>query len=400
MTEKRPPSGTVTHERRATVIAIIPARGGSLRVPGKNLLLLGGIPLVAHSILHAKRAKCVSEVIVSTEDLAIAKVAEQFGADVIKRPAKLADAKATSESALLNVLDERRKAGKEDPDLIVFLQCTSPLRKADDIDNAVKQLLDEKADSLFSACRNHTLIWSATEKGPQSINYDWHTRRREQDMDIQYRENGSIYVTKTSVLRKNNNRMGGKITVYDMDEMHSFQVDTPEHVALLRYLVPHEAADWPSHLDLAVFDFDGVFTDNLVKTSADGDETVTCSRGDSLGIAALRKAGVSMIVLSTEEHPVVAARCRKMKLPCHQGVADKATFLKDYAKKNGIDLRKTAYLGNDVNDLACLQMVGFPVVTTDAHPDAMFAARVVLSGKGGNGAVREFCDKLLTAKKK
>lgn len=383
-----------------SVIAIIPARGGSERVPGKNLLPLAGLPLVAHSILHARRSKSVSETIVSTEDELIANVAKQYGADVVMRPGDLAGPTATSEAALLNVLDERRRAGKPDPDLVVFLQCTSPVRKNDDIDNAVTQLLDEKADSLFSACRNHTLIWKSTSKGPESLNYDYHTRKREQEMETQYRENGSIYVTKTELLRKTGNRLGGKMIVYEMDEMHSFQVDTPEHLDFVRAVLRRDTADWTGDIDLVVFDFDGVMTDNSVVTKSDGSETVTCNRGDGLGIAALRKAGISMFVLSTEEHPVVAARCKKLQLPCYKGVPNKAKFLEDYMRKENINPARVAYVGNDANDLQCLHLVGLPVVVADAHESVLPAARIILSLPGGHGAVREFCDKLLAARKK
>ena len=384
--------------KRPSVIAIIPARGGSQRVPGKNLLKLAGMPLVAHSITHAKRATTVQEVYVSTEDPEIAAVAEEFGATVIRRPLELTGPQSSSEATLLHVLDERKKKGKKDPDLVVFLQCTSPIRRSEDIDRAVQQLIDEKADSLFSATRNFALIWAQSKKGPEPMNYDKENRRMEQDRDVQFRENGSIYVTKTPLLRKNKNRLGGKIAVYEMEEFHSFQVDTKEQVDLVRWIVRHQPVDFPKRIDLIAFDFDGVLTDNHVLSGGDGSETVRCSRSDSLGIAALHKAGVPMMVISTEEHHVVAARCRKLKLPCHQGLADKESFLKAYLKKEKIDPKHVAYLGNDVNDRGCLELVGFPVVVADAHPDVLSIARVVLSNPGGRGAVREFCDKLLAAR--
>jgi YrbI family 3-deoxy-D-manno-octulosonate 8-phosphate phosphatase len=382
-----------------SVIAIIPARGGSERIPGKNLLPLAGIPIVAHSILHAKRATCVQEVIVSTEDTHIAEVAREYGAKVISRPEELAGAEATSESALLHVLDERKRQGKEDPDLVVFLQCTSPVRQADDIDRAVQQLLDEEADSLFSACRNYALIWHKTPNGPDALTYDYHTRKREQEMEEQYRENGSLYVTKTELLRKTGNRLCGKITVFLMDEMHSFQVDTLKQVDLLRWVIRRDDTDWPKDTELVVFDFDGVMTDNRVRVAPDGDEAVHCNRRDGLGIDKLREAGIPMIVLSTEKHPVVKERCTKLRLPCFQGMGNKEKFLKEYLKKEMIDPKRVAYLGNDTNDLECLHMVGFPVVVADADPSVLGAARIVLATPGGQGAVREFSDKLLAARR-
>lgn len=380
------------------VLAIIPARGGSERIPDKNMLPLAGIPIVAHSILHARHSQMVDEVIVSTEDEEIKRVALEYGAEVIDRPEDLAGPTATSESALIHVLDERVKQGKKDPDLVVFLQCTSPVRNLDDIDNAINQLLDENADSLFSAARNFALIWSQTSSGPKAINYDHLTRKREQEMEVQYRENGSIYVTKTEVLRKENNRLGGTIAVYEMDEFHSFQVDTKKQVDLVRWIVRHDDLDWPTDTELIVFDFDGVMTDNKVEVTDDGDEFVRCNRADGLGIDHLRDAGIPMIVLSTEKHPIVAARCEKLQLPCHQGIGNKANYLKEYAQKEEVNLEKIAYLGNDLNDHDCLSMVGFPVVVADADPSVLGVARVVLSTPGGQGAVREFSDKLLAAR--
>lgn len=385
--------------KKPSVIVIIPARGGSERIPGKNLLPLAGIPILAHSILHARSSKLVDEVIVSTEDESITREAKKYGADVIERTPELSSATATSESALIHVLDERKKQGKEDPDLVVFLQCTSPVRKEDDIDNAIEQLIAEEADSLFSASRNYALIWNKADDGIHSLNYDFETRKREQDMEEQYRENGSLYVTKTALLREKGNRLGGKISVYEMDEFHSFQVDTPAQVDLVRWIVRQDKADWPSDIELVVFDFDGVMTDNKVEVTADGDEFVKCNRSDGLGIDHLRDANIPMIVLSTEKHPIVKVRCEKLQLPCHQGIGNKAQYLTEYLQKENIDAAKVAYLGNDLNDLECLHMVGFPVVVADADPSVLGAARIVLSTPGGQGAVREFSDKLLAARK-
>lgn len=221
---------------RPAVVALIPARGGSKRIPGKNLLTIGGAPLIAHSIRHARAAQCVSEVWVSTDDAAIAAVAVAEGAETIMRPAEIAQDTASSEAALLHALDERRRGGRPEPDLVVFLQCTSPVRRPDDIDRAVATLTEQSADSLFSGCENTRLLWSAGDNGWQSLNYDYRHRRREQEMDKQVRENGSIYVFKPWVLRELMNRLGGRIAYYEMDYWSSFQIDTPEHVALCEWI--------------------------------------------------------------------------------------------------------------------------------------------------------------------
>jgi CMP-N,N'-diacetyllegionaminic acid synthase len=219
------------------VVCIIPARGGSMRIPSKNLIPIAGMPLIAHSIRHALGAHSVSETWVSTDDAQIAAVARKEGAEVAMRPAEISGATAPSESALAHTLEVRRQRGDQDPDLVVFLQCTSPIRRRDDIDKAVAMLVSQRADSLFSGCENTALIWRLGAAGPVSINYDYQRRRREQDMDPQVRENGSIYVFRPSILRQHQNRLGGRITVYEMDYWSSFQIDTPEHVELCEWIL-------------------------------------------------------------------------------------------------------------------------------------------------------------------
>lgn len=153
--------------------------------------------------------------------------------------------------------------------------------------------------------------------------------------------------------------------------------------------------DWPDPLALVVFDFDGVMTDNTVLVNERGEESVRCSRADGWGIARLREAGVAMIVLSTEANPVVQARCEKLKLPCHQSHDDKAAFLSKFLRDGRIAAAQVVYVGNDVNDLECLKLVGHPVAVADSHPAILAVAKTVLTRRGGDGAVRELCDRLV-----
>jgi N-acylneuraminate cytidylyltransferase len=380
-------------------IAIIPARGGSKRIPAKNLLPIGGVPLLAHSLRHARASRHVSETWVSTDSPAIAALAVRQGARAVDRPAPLADDRATSEAALLHTLDQRRAGGLADPDLVVFLQATSPIRRPGDIDRAVDTLVAAGADSLFSACENNRLIWALTDRGPESLSYDFHRRQREQDMPRQFRENGSIYVFKPEILRRTSNRLGGKISIYEMDYWSSFQIDTPEHAELCEWILrkPEFAVDdaWPARVDLIVFDFDGVMTDNGVWVDEEGRELARCDRGDGWGVARLREAGVRMLVLSTEQRSIAAARSAKLGIPCQYGIADKGAFLRRLLSEEGIDQAHVVYVGNDVNDLPAMSVAGFPVAVADAHPDVVKVARLVLERPGGRGAVRECCDRLL-----
>ena len=145
---------------------------------------------------------------------------------------------------------------------------------------------------------------------------------------------------------------------------------------------------------LAVFDFDGVFTDNRVWTSERGEESVACWRGDGLGLRRLDEVGVGYVIVSTEENAAVAARARKLRAACVNDVPDKLVVLREQAAERGVGLDRVAYLGNDINDADCLRAVGLPVVPADAWPEVVPLARWVLERRGGEGCVREFCDAL------
>lgn len=147
-----------------------------------------------------------------------------------------------------------------------------------------------------------------------------------------------------------------------------------------------------SKIKIIIFDFDGVFTNNTVIVSQDGNESVCCWRGDGLGIQKLTKLDIDFMVLSSEENPVVSVRCRKLGIKCIQGCKDKLTFLKQIAENKGIELNEIAFMGNDINDLACLEAVGLPIVVADAHLDVINIAEWVTKFGGGLGAVREVCD--------
>jgi 3-deoxy-D-manno-octulosonate 8-phosphate phosphatase (KDO 8-P phosphatase) len=143
---------------------------------------------------------------------------------------------------------------------------------------------------------------------------------------------------------------------------------------------------------LAVFDFDGVFTDNRVWVNERGEEAVAFSRSDGLGLRRLEEVGVRSLIVSMEENPIVGARARKLRVDCVQGIADKLSVLHERATEAGVSLEQTAFIGNDINDAECLRAVGCPVVPADAWPEVRPLARWVLSRVGGSGCVREFCD--------
>ena len=150
-----------------------------------------------------------------------------------------------------------------------------------------------------------------------------------------------------------------------------------------------------SRIRLVAFDFDGVFTNNMVYVSEDGREMVRCTRSDGIGLQKLREAGIETIIISTEPNPVVSARARKLKIDCVQNCQDKRAVLEERTAKMGISLEQVAFVGNDINDLACLTCVGLPIVVKDAHPDVVPVARYQTQRRGGDGAVREVSDMIV-----
>jgi YrbI family 3-deoxy-D-manno-octulosonate 8-phosphate phosphatase len=149
---------------------------------------------------------------------------------------------------------------------------------------------------------------------------------------------------------------------------------------------------------LVAFDFDGVFTDNTVYVFEDGREAVRCSRGDGMGIGLLKRAGVDAVVISKERNPVVTARTNKLALRCIQGCDDKVTALKGLIDESGLTLDEVAFVGNDVNDIPCLSIVGLPIVVADSHPDVLPLGAYRTERPGGRGAVREICDMFVRAR--
>lgn len=222
------------------ILGIIPARGGSKGIPGKNLRLLGGHPFIVHSIVQAQDTPAIGRVVVSTDDGEIARVSEGWGAHVVHRPAPLSGDTASSESALLHALDFLWRHEGYRPQLVVFLQATSPLRQRGDIQGAIETFCETDADSLFSAGPLHGFLWHRYAQGDElvSFSYDYRRRPRRQDGAEPLVENGSIYVMRESQLRCTGNRLGGRIAVYRMHPLDSFQLDEPCDVELLNDLYP------------------------------------------------------------------------------------------------------------------------------------------------------------------
>lgn len=379
-------------------LAIIPARGERKGIPGANLRPFLGRPLLLHSIDHARHAAGVASTVVATDDAAIARVAREAGAEVIDLSSGSvteggADASACV-STMAHAIGVMRDHGGRRFDRVVVLDPATPLRRADEVDLALATFERSRADSLVSVCATRDPMWvSEGEAGLGKLQPD--------DGPARFRENGSLHVVMTEGFERHRSRVFGRVAMHEMPAWLGVRLESLDDWATLEAIGASRRSGLCgpalARVRLVVFDFDGVMTDNRVLVMQDGTEGASCDRSDGLGVGMLKAAGMPMLVLSKEQNPVVGARCRKLGLECHQGIDDKLTKLRDLLASRGLSMADIAYVGNDINDLACMREAGLPIAVADAYPPVLAAARMVTFRPGGRGAVREVCDALLEA---
>lgn len=385
--------------------AIILARGGSKGIPGKNLAKVGGVPLVARAVRAARAAQGVDAgVWVSTDDVGIAEEARAHGAEVIDRPAEIAGDGASSESGWLHGLQVIRATH---PGLtrLVFLQCTSPFTTGADIDACLTAQDAQGADCALSVLPDHGFLWAKGADGfARGTNHDeTQPRQRRQELAPSYLESGAVYTVDAARFEATGSRFCGRVALAVLDHP-PVEIDTPDDLAVVsaiaavRDRAPVDPARLRS-LRAVVMDFDGVHTDDLVDTDQGGTETVRTSRRDGMGLGLLRaRTDLRLMILSKEQNPVVAARAGKLQIEVHHGVDDKALLLRAWLAEAGLDAADVLYVGNDVNDLEVMAMVGLSACPSDAHPSALAAAEWVLPLPGGRGALRAMADQILAAR--
>jgi YrbI family 3-deoxy-D-manno-octulosonate 8-phosphate phosphatase len=376
------------------VVAVIPARGGSKGVPRKNLMPIGGVPLLARAIAAARATPQIDRVIVSTDSAELADLARAHGAEVIDRPAAISGDTASSEAALLHALSA------VDAQVLVFLQATSPFIDSAALGRAIERVQRGDDDVVFSAFATYAFLWQSSSEGIVGVNHDAAHRPRRQDREPHFHETGAFYVMRAEGFREAQHRFFGRVGVEPVDERTAIEIDSAEQAQLAAAIAG--VVDLPPEIDVdaVVTDFDGVHTDDTAEIDHKGNERVSVSRGDGLGVRLLREAGVPVLILSTEEHPVVLARAAKLRVEAQHGVGDKAAALTEWASAKGIALDRIAYVGNDINDLGCLSIVGWPIAVPGSHQSVISAARVVLGHRGGAGAVRELAERVLRARTK
>ncbi|MEU2431053.1 acylneuraminate cytidylyltransferase [Streptomyces sp. NPDC007861] len=388
----------------STVLAVIPARGGSKGVPAKNLAQVGGVPLVARAVRACLGSRLVTHVVVSTDDAAIAGAARAAGAEVVQRPPAIAGDTATSESAVLHAMDAHEAIHGAAAEAVLLVQCTSPFLTSADVDGVASAVVEDGADTAVTVAPFHAFVWRRTSEvaespeDAQGVNHDKSYRPRRQDRPEDFVETGAAYAMNAAGFRVHGHRFFGRTALVETDPARVLEIDDHHELARARALAPLlDPAPLPARADVdaVVLDFDGTQTDDRVLIDSDGRELVAVHRGDGLGIAALRRAGLKLLILSTEQNPVVAARARKLDIPVLHGIDRKDLALKEWCEENAVEPERVLYAGNDVNDLPCFGLVGWPVAVASAHDSVRAAARAVTTTPGGAGAIREIAAWLL-----
>jgi YrbI family 3-deoxy-D-manno-octulosonate 8-phosphate phosphatase len=409
--------------RRPDVLAIVPASRDPRTIACRDLRLLAGHPLIAYSIASATLAGSITRVIILTDDPRLAEASRDFGAET---PFAGQRAYALDEPRGMNPAREalswlKRQEGYE-PEVAVVLRTECPLRPPDLVDNAVAMLrANPNADCVRSVVApgwDSAEAWIIPPDGwlrplQPVAGHDGASPARPGEISPKVCwQTGHVEVVRPAASDPGKTRLGCRTLGVVVEEQYCVDVDTGSGwLSAERALstgsvttidpgrvltrLPGARRPLPARVSLLALDFDGVLTDNRVWVAEDGTESVVCSREDSLGLQMLRERGITAMVISRETSPIVAARCRKLGIPCWQGVEDKSTLLRRLVVERGLTMDEVVYLGNDVNDLTSMQAVGCGVAVSDAHPHVVEAADLVVSKPGGRGAIRELCDRIL-----
>ena len=392
-------------------VAFIPVRGGSKSIPLKNIKPICGKPLVYWTVKAACQCKYIDVVYIATDSDKIKETVETFKcgdeaeifskAQVIGRSAESASDTASTEFAMLEF------AANYEFDNVILVQATSPMLTAADLDSGFELFNTEGTDSVLSVVRQYRFLWDKDEKGNVSpSNYDVFHRPRRQEFDGYMMENGAFYISSKFDVLKYQNRVSGNIKAYEMCEDSAFEIDEPSDWIIIEALmqknglveekiIAEEKKDVPE-IKMFLTDCDGCLTDGGMYYSEHGDELKKFNTRDGMGFALLHGKGIITGIVTSESVDLNRRRAEKLKLDIFEaGCKDKVYAVKRLCEQFHVELENVAYMGDDINDLDTIKMVGLGCAPADAMTQVKAAADYVTKAKGGRGVIREVVEKIL-----
>ncbi len=403
------------------ILAVIPARGGSKGLPRKNVRLLDGHPLIAYSIAAGCQCPLISRTICSTDDQEIAEVARRYGAEVpFLRPAALAQDDTLDLPVMQHALRWLQENEGWSADILVQLRPTSPLRSPGLVGRAVQALLDDPhATAVRTICpapANPHKMWRlpvGAEEAPYMRNLldvpglaEPYNEPRQKLPPVWW-QTGTVDVVRAEVVLAGS-MTGGRILPCSVEPALSVDIDDEDGLRRAEAVVhtadtvrPGAPLRWDA-VKLLALDVDGTLTPGTMYYDADGEALKRFHTHDGQGIALARRAGVAVAIITAEDTPIAPARARKLGLDLVRiGVKEKLPVLRELAAGMAVSLAQVCYVGDDLGDVSCLEAVkaegGIACAVADARPEARRAANWLAHRKGGEGAVRDVCDRLVAA---
>lgn len=386
-------------------VAFIPVRGGSKSIPLKNIKPISGKPLVYWTVKAACQCKYIDVVYIATDSNKIKETVESFKsgdeaetfakARVIGRSTESASDTASTEFAMLEF------AANYEFDNIVLVQATSPMLTAADLDGGFELFNTDRTDSVLSVVRQYRFLWDKDEKGNVSpSNYDVFHRPRRQEFKGYLMENGAFYISSKADLIKYQNRVSGNIKAYEMCEDSAFEIDEPSDWIIIEALIRKnglveekeitEEKKAVPEIKMFLTDCDGCLTDGGMYYSEHGDELKKFNTRDGMGFALLRAKGIITGIVTSESVDLNRRRTEKLKLDVLEaGCRDKVAAVRRLCEQYGVKLKNVAYVGDDINDMEVIKMVGYGCAPADAMPQVKAVADYVAKAKGGEGVIRE-----------
>lgn len=387
-------------------VAFIPVRGGSKSIPLKNIKPICGKPLVYWAVKAACECKYIDRVYVATDSHKIRETVESFKtgieaelfgkAIVIDRSSESASDTASTEFAMLEF------AGKYEFDNIVLVQATSPLLQAVDLARGFEEFDKPGTDSVMSFVRQKRFNWAYTNEGNvEPTNYDVFHRPRRQGFAGYLVENGAFYITSKVSLLKTQNRVSGNIKAVEMNEDTFYEIDEPSDWVIIEALMKKNGIVAPNEVpEIKMFltDCDGCLTDGGMYYSEHGDELKKFNTRDGMGFALLKEKGILTGIITSESVDLNRRRAEKLKLDILEvGCKNKAGVIERLCGQYGVAFENACYIGDDVNDIESLKMVGFGCCPADALPEVKAVAKYITTARGGEGVIREVVDMLINS---